>query len=93
MVKTSASNAEGAGLMPGQGGKIPPCSVAKKKKTQKQYCNKFNEDFKKGSSLKKNSLKKKKHIPFSRTGLASSKLPGETRRLIRGAPFDEYSPL
>ena len=32
VVKTSASNAEGAGLMPGQGGKIPPCSVAKKKK-------------------------------------------------------------
>ena len=37
VVKTSASNAEGAGLMPGQGGKIPPCSVAKKKKTHLLY--------------------------------------------------------
>ena len=43
--------------------------------------------------IKKKIIKKEKHIPFSRTGLASSKLPGETRRLVRGVPFDEYSSL
>ena len=32
VVKTSASNAEGAGLMPGQGAKIPHVSATKIKK-------------------------------------------------------------
>ena len=64
VVKTSASNAEGAGLMPGQGGKIPPCSVAKKKKTQKQYCNKFNEDF--DGKKHKKTVKKNKCVKSTR---------------------------
>ena len=46
MVKTSPSNAGGAGLIPGQGAKIPHASGPKNQKIkQKQYCNKFNKDF------------------------------------------------
>ena len=33
MIKTSFSRAEDAGLIPGQGAKIPHCLVAKKNKT------------------------------------------------------------
>ena len=54
MVKTPPSNAGGAGSIPGQGAKIQH-AVAKKpkqKKTQKQYCNKFNKDFKNGPRQK-----------------------------------------
>ena len=49
MVKTSLLNAAGAGLMPGWGAKVPHASLPKKlkHKNQKQYCNKFNQDFKK----------------------------------------------
>ena len=50
VVKTSLSNAEGAGSIPGQGSKIPHALWPKKKKQnikQKQYCNKFNKDLKK----------------------------------------------
>ena len=51
-VKTSPSNAVGAGWIPGWGAKIPHASWPKKKKNQsikqKQYCNKFNKDFKNG---------------------------------------------
>ena len=53
MVKTSPSNAWGAGLIPDWGSKI---SHALGPKTQnikrKQYCNKFNKDFKKWSAKK-----------------------------------------
>ena len=63
VVKTSPSNAGGAGSIPGWGTKIPHALGPKKKnqniKKQKQYCNKFNKDFKNGSHQKKN-LKKKK---------------------------------
>ena len=55
MVKTS-SNAEGTGLTPDEGTKIPPALWPKKKKQnmkQKQYCNKFNKDFKNKNKLKK----------------------------------------
>ena len=57
MVKTLPSNAGGAGSIPGQGAKIPHASGPKKKPKnikQKQYCNKFNEDFKIGPHQKKN---------------------------------------
>ena len=51
MVKTSPSNAGGACSIPGRGAKIPYASQPKKEKNQnikqKQYCNKFNKDFKK----------------------------------------------
>ena len=50
MVKTSPSNAGGAGLIPGQGAKTLHDSWPKKTKTykQEQYCNKFNKNFKTG---------------------------------------------
>ena len=46
--------AGGAGLIPGPGDKIPHVSQAKKPNIkQKQYCNKFNKDFKNGPCQKK----------------------------------------
>ena len=58
VVKTLPSNAGGAGSIPGGGGKIPHASWPKKQNMkQKQYCNKFNKDFKNGP-YKKKSLKK-----------------------------------
>ena len=48
VVKTSPSNAGGAGLIPGGGAKIPHASWPKNQNIkQKQYCNKFNKDLKK----------------------------------------------
>ena len=47
VVGTSPSNAGGVGLIPGQGAKIPHASTPKSQNIkQKQYCNKFNKDFK-----------------------------------------------
>ena len=46
MVKTSPSNAGGAGSICGWEAKIPHASCSKKLNTkQKQYCNKLNKDF------------------------------------------------
>ena len=54
VVKTSPSNVGGVGLIPGQGAKIPHASQPKTKNIkQKQYCNKFNKDFKKVVHIKK----------------------------------------
>ena len=48
VVKTAPSIAGGAGSIPGQGAKIPHASGLKNQNIkQKQYCNKFNKDFKK----------------------------------------------
>ena len=59
MVRTSPSNAGGVGSVPGQGAKIPHASWTKNQSTkQKEYCNKFNEDFKNGPHQK--NLGKKK---------------------------------
>ena len=63
VVKTSPSNAESTGSIPSQGAKIPygwwPKSQnIKKKKKQKQYCNKFNKNFKKWSTSKNKKLKR-----------------------------------
>ena len=64
MVKTSPSNAGGAGSTPGWGTKIPYASRSKNQNIkQKQYCNKLNKDFKSGPHKKK-SEKKKKPIEF-----------------------------
>ena len=50
VVKTSPSNAEGAGLIPGWGAATPHASRPKKQNIkQEQYCNKFNKNFKIGS--------------------------------------------
>ena len=54
VVKTSPSNAGGAGLIPSRGAKIPHASRPKNQNIkQKQYCNKFNKDFKNGPHRKK----------------------------------------
>ena len=47
VVKTSPSNAGGVGSIPCWGTKMP-CDLWQKKQNirQKQYCNKFNKDFK-----------------------------------------------
>ena len=61
MVNTSPSNAGGAGSIPGQGAKIPHTLGPKHQNIkQKQYCNKFNKDFKNGPHQK--ILKKKKQL-------------------------------
>ena len=46
-VTTSPSNTEHAGSISGWGAKIPHASESKNQNIQqKQYCNKFNKDFK-----------------------------------------------
>ena len=61
VVKTS--NAGDAGLILGQGAKIPHASQLKNQNIkQKQYCNKLYKDFKNGPCLKKNYFKKKSHL-------------------------------
>ena len=67
VVKTSRSDAWGAVSIPGQGAKIQYASPPKKKKKkkikkpqtmkQKQYCDKFNADFKKMVHINKKSKK------------------------------------
>ena len=55
-IKSSPCNAGGAGLIPGQGAKIPHALWPKNQNiNQKQYCNKFNKDFKNGPHQKKKS--------------------------------------
>ena len=57
MVKASPSNAGGVGSILGWGVRIPHASWPKNQNIkQKQYCNKFNEDFKNGPQQR--SLKK-----------------------------------
>ena len=50
MMRTSPSNAGGTGSIPAQGAKISEASwpPKQKHKQQKQCCNRFNKDFKKG---------------------------------------------
>ena len=53
VVKTLPSNAGGAGSIPGQEAEIPHASWPKNQNIkQKQYCNKFNKDFKNGQHQK-----------------------------------------
>ena len=55
VVRTSPANAEGAGLLPGGGAKIPHASGPKDQNIkQKQYWSKFNKGFKKWFTSKKN---------------------------------------
>ena len=67
MVRTLSSNTGSAGLIPGLGVKIRHASWPEKPpkhkqhKPQKQYCNKFNKDFKNDPHQNKN-LEKKKRI-------------------------------
>ena len=58
VVKTLPSNVPGVGLVPGQGAKIPHALRPKKPKIkQKQYWNKFNNDFKNDPHKRKVSKK------------------------------------
>ena len=60
MAETLPSNAGSVGSIPGRGAKIPHASWPKSQNIkQKQYCNKFNKDFKSGPHQK--ILKKKKN--------------------------------
>ena len=55
MVGNSSSNAGGVGSIPGWGAGIPHASWPKNQNIkEKQYCNKFSEDFKNGPHQKKN---------------------------------------
>ena len=62
VVKTLPSNAGAVGSIPGRGAKIPQAPWPKNQNIkQKQYCNKFNKDFKNGphqKNLKQNKTKK-----------------------------------
>ena len=59
VIKTSSFNTGGAGLIPGWGAKIPHASRPKNQNIKrKQYCNKFNKDFKRNGPHQKKSLKK-----------------------------------
>ena len=61
MVKTSPSNTEGEGSIPGGELRSHLVHGQKNKTKQKQYCNKFNEDFKNCPlKKKKKDLKKKR---------------------------------
>ena len=61
VVRTLPSNAGVAGLIPGWGAKIPRALWPKNQTIkEKQYCNKFNKDFKNSPHQKKKILKKKK---------------------------------
>ena len=54
MVRTLPSNVGGAGSIPDPGAKIPHASWQKNQNIKhKQYCNKFNKDFKNGPHQKK----------------------------------------
>ena len=65
VVKTSPFNAGGAGSIPGLGTKGSHDSWPKKtNQKQKQYCNKFNLDFKNGPHQKSLKKKKKKFLPY-----------------------------
>ena len=69
VVKTLPSSAGGGGLIPGWRAKIPHALGPKNQNIkQKQYCNKFNKDFKNGPHQKRKE--KKKEIPESALSLS-----------------------
>ena len=60
MVKTLPSSAGGVGSIPGRGTMIPHATRSKNQNIkQKQYCNKFNKDFKNGPHQKEKKKRKK----------------------------------
>ena len=70
VVKTSPFNAGCEGSFPGWGTKIPHASWTKNKYIkQKQYCNKFNKDFKNGPHQKKKKSLKGKINLSTRNGI------------------------
>ena len=78
VVQTLLSKPRGVGLIPGWGTKIPHASWPKKQIIkQKQYCNKFNKDFKNGLH-KKIYIKKKITDSLEKT-LMLGKIEGRRR--------------
>ena len=76
-INTSPSTAGGAGLIPGGGAKTPHARRSKNQNIkQKQYCSKFNKDFKTGSTFLKKNLKKKKMRSSIPHGKVTSQLLG-----------------
>ena len=80
VVKTLPSNVGGTGSIPGRGTEIPHASWPKNQNIkQKQYCNKFNKDFKNGIHQKKifkeikNKLKWQKYIKKKKKQLKKEK--------------------
>ena len=74
MVKILPSNAGGTLWIPGQGTKIQHALGPKNQNIkQKQYCNKSNKDFKKGSTSKNLKKKKKKGNVKSRHSCMTSR--------------------
>ena len=64
--KTLPSNVGGAGSIPGRGAKILHASLPKNQNIkQKQYCNKFNKNFKNGPHQKNLKKKKEKNLLYS----------------------------
>ena len=89
VVKMSPFNAGGEGSTPGQGVKIPRALWAKhQNKKQKQYCHKFDKDFKNGQHKKKKSLKIKTSSLDGRTKSNTFKLRG--RSLQTCSPTSVY---
>ena len=77
VVKTSPSTARSVSLISGQGTKIPHASWPKNQNIkQKQYCNKFNEDF-------KNGPRQKKKKSFKKCGQYKCVTPSYTRYCAR----------
>ena len=58
VVKTSPSNAGGAGSIPGWGAKIPCLVANSQNRSNKLNCNKFNKDLKNGAHQKQNRNEK-----------------------------------
>ena len=79
MVKALLSSAGGTGSILGQGAIIPHALQPKCQNIkQRQYCNKFNEDFKNGPH-QKNLLKNKIKLPsFSSSLIAKCQTPVTT---------------
>ena len=64
-------DAAGLGSISGQGGKSPHGLMAKKKKKQteqKQYFKKFNNDFKKWSTLKNKCKREMSQVNYEKSG-------------------------
>ena len=79
VVRTSSSKAGDMGSIPGEGAKIPHASWPKNWNIkQKQYCRKFNKDFKKMVHIKK-ILKNKRLEPCLPFSLASDITWGSLR--------------